>query len=222
MSTSTPLFKKKSPSAATIGSNQAQSLDRYAISDQTSFVIPKQRSFDVAKEKSSPSTISQQELLTNYPSASSLCRSYSFMQSRPEAVANKYQPHHSRSCKYNDDDAMHEKYFMVSPSGLRSVESTPQARRKYLPTGQDYLRTESAATPVGHRKSSNSDKYHQDGARSADSSPLTRADNLLLGTAQESGPLETKLGVNKSISSNSPLLSPADSGLHTTGSSSSR
>jgi hypothetical protein len=186
-------------------------------------VIPKQRSFDVAKEKSSPSTISQQELLTNYPSATSLCRSYSFMQSRPEAVTSKYLPHHSRSCKYNDDDAMHEKYFMVSPSGLRSVESTPQARRKYLPTGQDYLRTETAATPVGHRKSSNSDKYNQDGARSADSSPLTRAENPPpLGTAQESGLLETKLGVNKSISSNSPLLSPADSGLHTTGSSSSR
>ncbi|XP_059471782.1 rho GTPase-activating protein 39 isoform X2 [Neocloeon triangulifer] len=228
VSTSTPIFKKKSPSAAAISSTAAQSLDRYGLSEQpSSFVIPKQRSFDIAKEKSSPSTdrgASQQDAATNYLSSSSLCRSYSFMQSRPESSSTKYQQqqHHSRSCKYNDDDAMHEKYFMVSPSGLRSVESTPQARRKYLPTGQDYLRTETAVALVGHRKSSNSEKYLHDGACSADSSPLTRAENTVMGTAQEATAAETKLGLNKSISSNSPLLSPADSGLHTTGSSSSR
>lgn len=167
VSTSTPLFKKKSSSqAAVVGTNEAaRSLDKYGISVphsfEPNFVIPKQRSFDVVEDKS-PSggyklRSSQQELLSSYdliPSSGSLCRSYSFMQRRPDSGKPCTPSHH----RYNDDDSMHEKYLLVSPSGLRSVESTPQARRKHIPTNPEYVNfaTEAALTPVSQRRSNSS------------------------------------------------------------------
>ncbi|KAF4528443.1 hypothetical protein B566_EDAN013448 [Ephemera danica] len=250
VSTSTPLFKKKSSSSSS-PSNQgetARSLDKYGISVpqsfEPSFLIPKQRSFDVVEDKSPSSTTgggyklrsSQQELLSNYdiiPSSGSLCRSYSFMQRRPDTNKLPTTPSHHR---YNDDDSMHEKYLLVSPSGMRSVESTPQARRKHIPTNPEYVNfaTESAVTPVSQRRSNSSasSRYHcrdSPGARSADSSPLARAEEagIPVGSGQDSGNStlnepEPRLSSHKSRTSVSPHLSPSDSGLATTGSSSSR
>ncbi|XP_023714791.1 filaggrin isoform X3 [Cryptotermes secundus] len=176
LSTSTPLFKKKPLGEANsqvqhLTQQQRSSLDKYGLlsvplpinqcRDQVSsagvsgsVLLAKQRSFDVAESREGGTygfsghenrSTSRHKNQSQQPLPTPLARSYSFMQRREKY--HQYQ---------DEDDSMHEKYFLGAPSsgggggggscgsgggtsiggspsvgGMRSVESTPQARRKY-------------------------------------------------------------------------------------------
>ncbi|KAK4306479.1 hypothetical protein Pmani_021704 [Petrolisthes manimaculis] len=119
--------------------------------------VAKQRSFDGSSSSNYPR---RSETTTDRDRGRevALCRSYSFM-ARP-----RHHHHH-------DDDAMHERFLppaAVAAAGMRSVESTPQPRRRqkgleapeplsgHGPLGQrqrsDSSGLESLATPMMHRK----------------------------------------------------------------------
>ncbi|GLH09051.1 Rho GTPase-activating protein 92B [Gryllus bimaculatus] len=153
LSTSTPLFKKKPLGEANsqiphLTQQQRSSLDKYGLlsvpsghsrRDQAGS-LAKQHSFDVMESNASflenrsrqqkchQQVVAQQQPQPpqQSPVPAPLSRSYSFMQRR-----DKYQQYQ------DEDDSMHEKYFMGTSSsgggssGMRSVESTPQTRRKY-------------------------------------------------------------------------------------------
>ncbi|XP_063227611.1 uncharacterized protein LOC134533847 isoform X2 [Bacillus rossius redtenbacheri] len=141
VSTSTPLFKKK-PLREDNSQPLRSSLDKYGLlavplnSNQyrdvtgtgAGTVLPKQRSFDVSDsyslchENRGRQKKQQQQQPQPISVPIPLARSYSFMQRRERF---DYQ---------DEEDSMHEKYFLGPGSvgsGMRSVESTPQARRKY-------------------------------------------------------------------------------------------
>ncbi|PSN44409.1 hypothetical protein C0J52_05744 [Blattella germanica] len=196
LSTSTPLFKKKplgeSNSQVHLTQQQRNSLDKYGLlsvplqvsqrHEQTSNagsgnsgpLLPKQRSFDVTENKEVGAYMfgahenrssSRQKNQSQQPLPTPLARSYSFMQRREKY--HQYQ---------DEDDSMHEKYFLGAASGggsgagggstgsgggggMRSVESTPQARRKYHsggtsrqigPTGGNISGTQATASIKTH------------------------------------------------------------------------
>lgn len=216
LSTSTPLFKKKPLGEANsqvqhLTQQQRSSLDKYGllsvplpasqcrdqVSDaggSSSALLAKQRSFDVAENREGGTygfsghenhPTSRQKSQSQQPLPTPLARSYSFMQRREKY--HQYQ---------DEDDSMHEKYFLRTPSsgvggsgsggggcnsgggigvggsssgaGMRSVESTPQARRKYgggstrQPgvtggnTGGEYINFGTTAAPCYPRTTANS------------------------------------------------------------------
>nr|CAD7594996.1 unnamed protein product [Timema genevievae] len=124
LSTSTPIFKKK-PLGEANSQVHRSSLDKYSLSipgnpqRTISLLLAKQRSFDVAESETGQDNRfpSSQPPSLGVP----LARSYSFMQRQ-----DRYHDYQ------DEEDSMHEKYFVgPSNSGLRSVECTPQSRRKY-------------------------------------------------------------------------------------------
>ncbi|XP_069674699.1 uncharacterized protein RhoGAP93B isoform X2 [Periplaneta americana] len=230
LSTSTPLFKKKPLGEANsqvqhLTQQQRSSLDKYGLlsvplpvsqrRDQvssaggSSALLAKQRSFDVAESREGGTysftghenrSSSRQKNQSQQPLPAPLARSYSFMQRREKY--HQYQ---------DEDDSMHEKYFLGTPSsggggggggggsggsgggsggvtgggggssggGMRSVESTPQARRKYhsgggtrqtgttgktsKDSGDTAAKDElvSITTPLMHRKTKSEPRYRE-------------------------------------------------------------
>ena len=99
--------------------------------------MTKQHSFDVGSYSSNSKRNDSNS--TDRPREMALSRSYSFM-SRP---------------RYHDEDAMHERFLV---GGMRSVESTPQPRRKYkgldaVPGSPDSV---GSPTYINHRQRSDS------------------------------------------------------------------
>lgn len=147
---------------------QRSSLDKYGLLSVPMTVsqrkdqgasLAKQRSFDVAESGQKSAAHGDRSRQIQSPLPVPLARSYSFMQRREKY--HQYQ---------DEDDSMHEKYFIgggSGSSGMRSVESTPLTRRKYHSGGSsrqtgdgDYMNFGAPTTPCYSRSVSNSLGVH--------------------------------------------------------------
>ncbi|XP_049806304.1 uncharacterized protein LOC126248888 isoform X1 [Schistocerca nitens] len=196
LSTSTPLFKKKPLGEANsqvphLTQQQRSSLDKYGLlsvhlagshhRDQGS-LLAKQRSFDVAESSQAIGGYQfGHDIHLRHSNQSQLpaplARSYSFMQRR-----EKYHQHQ------DEDDSMHEKYFLGTGSGnsgMRSVESTPQARRKYHSGGSSRQTSGTATTDYINFVTPPTQCYTKHGSNSLGVHSGSRVSKELLDTAKD-------------------------------------
>ncbi|KAK3930651.1 Rho GTPase-activating protein 39 [Frankliniella fusca] len=211
-STSTPLFKKK-PLGEVNSQQQYQkgSLDKYGLlptgssgrDQQQAQNLPKQRSFDVECITTAGGAFSY-DGRHKVPTPSQLARSYSFMQRR--------ERERERDGDRDEDDSMHEKYFM-NPVAIRSVESTPQTRRKYHHSNADHP---ALPTPNMLRKSFVTRPHHSQLPHSSHSSsshsrnrrsPATGASFRSRNTGEISSS-DDESSASLSLSASPPATSP--------------
>ncbi|XP_054274187.1 rho GTPase-activating protein 39-like isoform X2 [Macrosteles quadrilineatus] len=184
LSTSTPVLKKKPLSDANAQPERQTQERRPGVSVQRSasnaaHLPAKQKSFDIdisvgggyslGHENRNTGSVSRtRPALSNSQSNQHLSRSRS--QTTPQPVTAPLSVSSTLSLDQEEEDSMHEKYFLSGntqlSSGRRSVESTPQARRKHQhrcpKLSPDYANLASSVPPPppqsrhSHSSSSNS------------------------------------------------------------------
>jgi len=185
LSTSTPVLKKKPLSDANAQPERPVPERRPGVTVQRSasnaaHLPAKQKSFDIDisvgggyslghENRNTGSSVSRNRpTLSNSQSNQQLSRSRS--QTTPQPVTAPLSVSSTLSLDQEEEDSMHEKYFLSGntqlSSGRRSVESTPQARRKHQhrcpKLSPDYANLASSVPPPppqsrhSHSSSSNS------------------------------------------------------------------
>ncbi|XP_046664613.1 rho GTPase-activating protein 39 isoform X5 [Homalodisca vitripennis] len=175
LSTSTPVLKKKPLSDANTQSDRRTAGISVQRSASNAAHLPaKQKSFDIDisvgggyslghENRNSGSSVSRNRpTLCSSQSNQQLSRSRS--QTTPQPITTPLTVSSTLSLDQEEEDSMHEKYFLSSnaqlSSGRRSVESTPQARRKHQhrcpKLSPDYANLASSVPPPPHARHSHS------------------------------------------------------------------